>query len=203
YNWNRFYDPETGRYLSPDPIGLAGGMNLYSYVSNDPVNWIDPEGFTGTVVIALGGFGGSGSGVLGSVFVGAGSGFAVAGVGYGTYAATAWAIQGTWLDGGIGNLIYDALHNESNNDSCPVPDTNRDRITKGNTDIRTKNGDMDTANEDFDILNPEDVSEKGSGVRVGTLGDGRTVIVRPSKDGRPTIEIQSGGRTRIKVRYEK
>ncbi len=44
YNWHRFYDPETGRYVSPDPIGLAGGMNLYGYVHNDPVNFIDPEG---------------------------------------------------------------------------------------------------------------------------------------------------------------
>ena len=44
YNWNRYYDPETGRYLSPDPIGLEGGLNLYAYVENDPVNWVDKEG---------------------------------------------------------------------------------------------------------------------------------------------------------------
>ena len=44
YNWHRYYDPDTGRYLSPDPIGLDGGLNLYAYVGNDPVNWIDPEG---------------------------------------------------------------------------------------------------------------------------------------------------------------
>ena len=44
YNWNRFYDPETGRYISADPIGLAGGMNLYAYVQGDPVNLVDPMG---------------------------------------------------------------------------------------------------------------------------------------------------------------
>ena len=44
YNWNRYYNPDTGRYLSPDPIGLEGGLNLYAYVENDPVNLVDPEG---------------------------------------------------------------------------------------------------------------------------------------------------------------
>ncbi|MBI5591469.1 MAG: RHS domain-containing protein, partial [Deltaproteobacteria bacterium] len=44
YNWHRFYDPETGRYISADPIGLDGGMNLYAYVLNNPVNLIDPSG---------------------------------------------------------------------------------------------------------------------------------------------------------------
>jgi RHS repeat-associated protein len=44
YNYHRVYDPETGRYLQPDPIGLAGGLNLYPYVDGDPVSRIDPDG---------------------------------------------------------------------------------------------------------------------------------------------------------------
>lgn len=41
----RDYDPETGRWLSKDPIGFAGGdTSLYAYVGGDPVNRIDPEG---------------------------------------------------------------------------------------------------------------------------------------------------------------
>ena len=44
YNYHRYYDPKTGRYLRPDPIGLAGGINLYAYVQNNPVNLIYPDG---------------------------------------------------------------------------------------------------------------------------------------------------------------
>jgi len=44
YNWHRYYDPNIGRYLRPDPIGLEEGINPYPYVLNDPVNMIDPEG---------------------------------------------------------------------------------------------------------------------------------------------------------------
>ncbi len=40
----RFYAPSLGKFLQPDPIGYAGGMNLYAYVEGDPVNWSDPSG---------------------------------------------------------------------------------------------------------------------------------------------------------------
>ena len=41
----RDYDAETGRWTAKDPILFNGGdTNLYGYVANDPVNWIDPEG---------------------------------------------------------------------------------------------------------------------------------------------------------------
>lgn len=41
---NRYYDPATGRFLTRDPIGYAGGINLYSYVGNNTTNLIDPIG---------------------------------------------------------------------------------------------------------------------------------------------------------------
>ncbi|MCU0122176.1 RHS repeat-associated core domain-containing protein, partial [Pseudomonas sp. B2M1-30] len=43
YNRHRYYDPDTGRYLTPDPVKLAGGLNQYRYVPN-PTGWVDPLG---------------------------------------------------------------------------------------------------------------------------------------------------------------
>jgi len=40
----RFYDPSVSRFLTRDPIGSAGGMNLYRYADNNPVNFMDPLG---------------------------------------------------------------------------------------------------------------------------------------------------------------
>jgi RHS repeat-associated protein len=40
----RWYDPETGRWLSNDPIGISGGLNLYAFCANNPVNFVDPMG---------------------------------------------------------------------------------------------------------------------------------------------------------------
>ncbi len=43
YNLFRYYAPECGRFISQDPIGLAGGINLYAYAPN-PLSYIDPLG---------------------------------------------------------------------------------------------------------------------------------------------------------------
>ena len=44
YNFRRYYDPQTGRYITQDPIGLAGGNNQYRYGEADPANVSDPTG---------------------------------------------------------------------------------------------------------------------------------------------------------------
>ncbi|MGY3925096.1 DUF6531 domain-containing protein [Aeromonas jandaei] len=45
YNRHRYYQPETGRFITPDPIGLAGGLNNYQYAPN-PIGWVDPLGLS-------------------------------------------------------------------------------------------------------------------------------------------------------------
>ena len=64
----RYYDPTLGRFTQRDPIGLAGGLNPYTYVSNSPQNFTDPLGLRQAAVTA-------GSG-LASVYRGNNSGCA-------------------------------------------------------------------------------------------------------------------------------
>ncbi|MDN8550239.1 RHS repeat-associated core domain-containing protein [Citrobacter werkmanii] len=52
YNRFRYYDAETGQYVSPDPIGLRGGINSYAYVPN-PLRYIDPLGLSDNPLIGL------------------------------------------------------------------------------------------------------------------------------------------------------
>ena len=44
YNYHRYYDPKVGRYLTSDPIGLAGGLNSYGYANSEPWGVVDPYG---------------------------------------------------------------------------------------------------------------------------------------------------------------
>ena len=54
YNYFRYYEPETGRYISPDPIGLAGGVNVYGYVGQNPLSFTDSNGLLPDAIVDLG-----------------------------------------------------------------------------------------------------------------------------------------------------
>jgi RHS repeat-associated protein len=51
YNYFRYYDPSTGRYITSDPIGLAGGLNIYGYVGGNPIMREDFLGLRNFIVV--------------------------------------------------------------------------------------------------------------------------------------------------------
>ncbi|MFH0089205.1 RHS repeat domain-containing protein, partial [Pseudomonas aeruginosa] len=91
YNYFRDYDPETGRYVESDPIGLDGGLNTYAYVGSNPVGLVDPNGLSPTAT------------------AGAGAGFVVGG--------PPGAVVGGLIGLGLGvwgaNAAWDAYHDEA------------------------------------------------------------------------------------------
>ncbi|TDB67509.1 SpvB/TcaC N-terminal domain-containing protein [Arundinibacter roseus] len=128
YHNARYYMPWLGRWLKPDPVGMAAGVNFYSYVNNNPVKLIDPngtdddEGWGWGTYLAIGAVVAVGvvatiatAGVAGPAFAAAGSAIAA---GAGASAATAATVgtvtavvAGGAAAGAVGNVAATATSN--------------------------------------------------------------------------------------------
>lgn len=60
----RHYDAELGRFIERDPVGMAGGINLYGYTGNQPLFLVDPDGTFGPFGLVVGGVGGAIGGAI-------------------------------------------------------------------------------------------------------------------------------------------
>ncbi|MYM90344.1 hypothetical protein GTP91_24625 [Rugamonas sp. FT82W] len=206
YMQQRYYDPVAGRFLSMDPeltdAKTGGGFNRYNYANNNPYGNVDPDGRQTQAAVP----------VVGGILL-------IGGYKYATDPKARDAI----------NRMLAAIGSHSEpkkNDSkdtpkpdgtksdapeAPVPDaTGGERVGKGPRIWNKPSDDpVGEANRDFDRKFPggENVDDKGNGIRVGTLPDGKRVIVRPESSDRsgnlPTIEIQNAGGTKSldKIRY--
>jgi RHS repeat-associated protein len=142
---HRFYDPATGRFLTRDPLGYGGGINLYSYTANDPINWLDPSGLIPPFALAGGGVLGGGGLLGGGALLGEG-GVGVGGAAVGAavwpvvavagVAAASWGV-GTW----IGNHIANGIHAQ---DGLPAPLTENRR---GSKDVGTLRREWERLND--------------------------------------------------------
>ena len=109
YNYHRYYDPSTGRYLRPDPIGLLGGINLYSYAGPNPINDIDPYGLIRWRAVGKG----SASVIFGTVAVVGGATVATTPTGIGQVLGVAGVLAGSSSIGfGVSQIIAGFADNE-------------------------------------------------------------------------------------------
>ncbi len=93
YNYHRYYDPSIGRYITPDPIGLSGGINLYGYADLNPINAYDPDGKIPVLSTSI--IGGA-SGALSGLYTGYKTGSVKAAIAGGIFGGIAGAIVGAY-----------------------------------------------------------------------------------------------------------
>ncbi|WP_275630563.1 RHS repeat-associated core domain-containing protein [Pseudomonas sp. 273] len=144
----RAYDPESGRWLSRDPIGERGGINLYAYANGNPLKYSDPKGLAAVALCFIPGVGWTACAAMAEAAVSACAyiGSAVGGALLGGYLANE-ALQNDGANSGSSFPDRD-LPRDKNGNPTPEPDAEGPHSQLGQKDGR--NGKYDQARE-FDV----------------------------------------------------
>lgn len=130
YNYYRYYDPKMGRYITSDPIGLAGGLNTYLYANANPLKYIDPTGEVGILGGGVGAVVGGVSGIAGALASGGdfesvlASGLVGAAAGAYVGATGGIGLGASGFLGSFSNLSGQLLANNMDDDMCNNSDVN-------------------------------------------------------------------------------
>ena len=179
YNYFRDYDPELGRYIQSDPIGLSGGINTYGYVGGNPIGLIDPLGLNA------------------GVWAGAEGGMLICG----PYCSAVGGVVGGVAVWYAGDAILDVFNEEAD-------DITNDLIDDLVPDPHDYPSDKtpEQCDSDFDRYPGEEIPTDDPERRIKRLPDGRIINIHPSRyrPGVPTLDVPRPGskKRRIKVRYQ-
>lgn len=201
YMHARYYSPYWGRFLSVDPkltidrnLSEPQRWNRYSYVTNNPLKYVDQDGRDATVAWRIAWvFAPSAARWVGRTVVTGVRETAIQRLSGFQYArpVVVPTVTQPILSEGPNKTIDEILSH-----------TQPGRDTKGRSTQHVAEGGIDQAVRDFnDLVAPGSVQDLGGGVLVGSTPDGKMVAVYPnSTDGRATVDIQDG-KKHTKIRY--
>jgi RHS repeat-associated protein len=190
YNWLRYYNPLTGRYLRTEPFGV--GLNLYAYCFNNPHNWIDPLGlcavrnFLSNPIVnnMLALIGGTAQAFGGALIVGT-----IGWTGIGGIAGGVLAIQGSATAGvAIGNLANLLIFNTQ-------PAVRNSGLIGGVTSAITDNKTI------LNMAVATDVIINFAAGGIGTIKANQSILYNPAVSVDKVMIIEKGGETIVTTTY--